>query len=69
MSRELDEDSLLDSFQQWQLGIFLFFVVMIVGSLATKALQTLSVPYGGVIGGIGGAVLTLFSFLYWYYGR
>lgn len=69
MSRELDEDSLLDSFQQWQLGIFLVFVVVIVGSLAAKALQTLSVPYGGVIGGIGGAVLTLFSFSYWYYGR
>ena len=69
MSREIDEDSLLDSFQRWQLGIFLLFVVVIVGSLSATVLQTLSVPYGGIIGGIGGAVLTFLAFSYWYYGR
>ena len=69
MAREVDEDSLLDSFQRWQLGIFLLFIVVIVGSLSATALQTFSVPYGGVIGGIGGAVLTFSAFLYWYYGR
>jgi len=69
MSREFDGDLLLDSFQQWQIGILLFFTVVIVGSLAATALQTLNVPYGGVIGGIGGAVLTLSVFSYWYYGR
>jgi uncharacterized membrane protein YdcZ (DUF606 family) len=63
------EDPLLDSFQQWQLGIVLLFVVIFVASVSATALQTLGVPYGGWIGGVGGAVLTFLAISYWYYGR
>lgn len=63
------EDPLLNSFQQWQLGIFLLFVIIFVGSVSATALQTLGVPYGAGIGGIGGAVLTFLGVSYWYYGR
>lgn len=59
----------MDSFQQWQLGIFLLIVMGVAASGATIALQMLDVPYADTIGVIGGPLIAFLAFSYWYYGR
>ena len=69
MADDATDDPLLVDFQYWLLGLVLLFVIVAVGSVSATALQDAGVPYGGEIGGIGGAVLTFLAISYWYYGR
>lgn len=69
MSEEGETDRLLDSFQQWQLGIVVLVVVTVAGSLSAIALQSLGVPYGDGIGFVAGAVVAFLALSYRYYGR
>ena len=69
MTRDQSDDPLLDSFQQWQLGIALIFALSLAGAAGATTLQVLEVPYGGAIGTLAGAVLAFLAISYWYYGR
>ncbi|WP_217468226.1 hypothetical protein [Haloterrigena gelatinilytica] len=60
---------MLDSFQQWQLGLALLFVLSLAGTVGAMTLQLLAVPYGGGIGTVGGALLGFLALSYWCYGR
>ncbi len=69
MSGEADGNKAMDSFQEWQLGVFFLFVMIIVVAIFATLLQSLSVPFGTEIGVLGGSILTFLAFSYWYYGR
>ncbi|ADB59481.1 hypothetical protein Htur_0583 [Haloterrigena turkmenica DSM 5511] len=69
MANERTDDPMLDSFQQWQLGLALLFVLSLAGTVGAMTLQMLEVPYGGGIGTVGGALLGFLAISYWYYGR
>lgn len=69
VSEKSGEDTSMDSFQEWQLGIFLLFIVVFMASISATILQYLEVPFGTEIGVLGGAILTFLALSYWYYGR
>lgn len=69
MSEDRTEDPLLDSFQQWQLGIALLFLVTFVGGITAILFGALAVPYADGIGMLIGTVLAFLAISYWYYGR
>lgn len=54
----------MDSFQEWQLGIFLLFIVVFMASISATISQYLAIPFGTEIGVLGGAVLTFLALSY-----
>ena len=69
MSDERNDGLRLDEFTEWQFGIALLFLVVLVGGVSATVLQSFDVPYAGWIGGVGGGAAAFLAVSYWYYGR